>query len=143
MRKMQGLVPKYRTHCRQASRLLKDVFKLNSWRWVQGAARMGPTEEKQLETALGCCLSATLHLHHTLRPSITHSTLHARPLQREVVNATLQGRDALCLMPAGGGKSLTYQLPALVGQGLTLVVSPLLSLIQDQVRAVGGWWARG
>eukprot|EP00887_Chlorella_sp_A99_P002461 scaffold10.g2461.t1 len=56
-----------------------------------------------------------------------------RPLQREVINATMQGCDVLCLMPSGGGKSLTFQLPALLGRGRTVVISPLLSLIQDQV----------
>ena len=59
-----------------------------------------------------------------------------RPLQREVVEHLLAGEDALVLMPTGGGKSLCYQLPALMGEGLTLVVSPLIALMQDQVRSL-------
>ncbi|KAG6521122.1 hypothetical protein ZIOFF_018188 [Zingiber officinale] len=56
-----------------------------------------------------------------------------RANQREIINAVMSGRDVLVIMAAGGGKSLCYQLPALLRDGVSLVVSPLLSLIQDQV----------
>ncbi len=61
---------------------------------------------------------------------------HFRPGQAEAVHAALADRDALVVMPTGSGKSLCYQLPALMRDDLTLVVSPLVSLMQDQVGAV-------
>jgi ATP-dependent DNA helicase RecQ len=61
--------------------------------------------------------------------------LHAfRPGQRDAVQAALEGRDSLVVMPTGGGKSLCYQLPALGGDGLVVVVSPLIALMSDQRR---------
>ncbi|MEL7346455.1 MAG: DNA helicase RecQ [Pseudomonadota bacterium] len=59
-----------------------------------------------------------------------------RPGQREIVDAMIGGEDVLAIMPTGGGKSLCYQLPALTGPGLTLVVSPLIALMEDQVSAL-------
>ena len=57
-----------------------------------------------------------------------------RPRQREIIEDVLAGRDTLCVMPTGAGKSLCFQLPAVVRGGLTVVVSPLISLMEDQAR---------
>jgi ATP-dependent DNA helicase RecQ len=61
-----------------------------------------------------------------------------RPGQGEIVQAVTAGRDVLAIMPTGGGKSLCYQLPALARPGVTVVVSPLIALMRDQVRALRG-----
>lgn len=59
-----------------------------------------------------------------------------RPGQEEIVEAVAAGRDTLAIMPTGGGKSLCFQLPAIMREGVTLVVSPLIALMRDQVRAL-------
>jgi ATP-dependent DNA helicase RecQ len=59
-----------------------------------------------------------------------------RPLQRRVVQSVLAGRDTLAILPTGGGKSICFQVPAMVLGGLTVVISPLLALMQDQVAAL-------
>jgi len=77
----------------------------------------------------------------------THISLHSllkehfgftafRPLQEEIIRDALAGRDVVALLPTGGGKSLCFQLPALARPGLTLVVSPLIALMKDQVDAL-------
>jgi ATP-dependent DNA helicase RecQ len=57
---------------------------------------------------------------------------HFRPGQEQIIRSVLEGRDTLAVLPTGGGKSLTYQLPSLLLEGLTVVVSPLIALIRDQ-----------
>src|SRR5207247_9990224 len=59
-----------------------------------------------------------------------------RPLQEEIVTDALANRDVFALLPTGGGKSLCFQLPALLRDGLTIVVSPLIALMKDQVDAL-------
>ncbi|MDB6178883.1 DNA helicase RecQ [Paracoccus sp. Z330] len=60
-----------------------------------------------------------------------------RPGQREIVETVARGQDVLAIMPTGGGKSLCYQLPAVMRDGVTVVISPLIALMRDQVRALG------
>ncbi|MFY9664590.1 MAG: DEAD/DEAH box helicase, partial [Candidatus Cybelea sp.] len=73
-------------------------------------------------------------LHEALQHHFGYKSF--RPLQREIAEATLAGDDVLALLPTGGGKSLCYQLPALLEPGFTLVISPLIALMKDQVDAL-------
>lgn len=73
-------------------------------------------------------------LRRVLKETFGYATF--RPLQESIIADCLRGRDVLALLPTGGGKSLCYQLPALVRPGLTVVISPLIALMKDQVDAL-------
>ncbi|MEM9414479.1 MAG: DNA helicase RecQ [Planctomycetota bacterium] len=89
----------------------------------------GPTPAPGLEGTADAVEPAELD--DLLKRHFGHSTFRA--MQREIIDDALAGRDVFVLMPTGGGKSLCFQLPALMSPGTTVVVSPLIALMQDQV----------
>src|SRR6056297_1301917 len=78
--------------------------------------------------------TSTIDQSATLLPRFGLSSF--RPGQEDVVRNVIEGHDVLCVMPTGGGKSLCYQLPSLALRGTTIVVSPLIALMKDQVDAL-------
>ncbi len=75
--------------------------------------------------------ASSITLNETLKSHFGHTGF--RSMQRSIIDDALAGRDVLVVMPTGGGKSLCFQLPALVDRGMTLVISPLIALMQNQV----------
>ena len=91
-----------------------------------------PTHERQRSNS--GCEDSSAKAHEVLRETFGHSEF--RPGQKEVIDALVAGSHVLAVMPTGSGKSLCYQIPALLRSGLSLVVSPLIALMEDQVAAL-------
>ena len=92
------------------------------------------TEIPSVSTVLQHCSISDKQLLNTNKEVFGHSAFRAG--QIEVIKAALCGFSVFCIMPTGGGKSLCYQLPAIMLPGITIVISPLISLVQDQVRSL-------
>ena len=95
--------------------------------------------------AVATCRAALARRHGLIDPHVLLSVLERywgytsfRPLQQEAMDAVLAGRDSLLVLPTGGGKSLCFQAPALVREGLAIVISPLIALMKDQVDTLVG-----
>lgn len=82
----------------------------------------------------------TQDIQKTLEAFFHHQTF--RPNQEESIRDVVSGRDVLAVMATGGGKSLCYQLPAMMLDGMTVVISPLIALMKDQVDALSGQGVR-